>query len=113
MAFYMGIDAGGSKTDCAIADETKIVGRFLGETCKLQRVGRETATASLQAAVRSALRVANANADEIHNSCIGISGASQKEVVDFAQQTLSELLSGGVTIVGDNVIAHEAAFSGG
>ncbi|MCU1305469.1 MAG: ATPase BadF/BadG/BcrA/BcrD type, partial [Acidobacteriaceae bacterium] len=113
MTLYLGIDAGGSKTECAIANEKEILGRFTAGTCKLQRVGREAATASLQAAVRGALHAANAKANDIRQSCIGISGASQPEVVEWATQTLTSLLSGGVTVVGDNVIAHEAAFHGG
>jgi glucosamine kinase len=113
MTLYMGIDAGGSKTECAIANEKEILGRFTAGTCKLQRVGREAATASLQAAVRGALYASSAAAGDVKHSCIGISGASQPEVVEWATQTLTSLLSGSVTVVGDNVIAHEAAFHGG
>jgi glucosamine kinase len=113
MTLYMGIDGGGSKTECAIANENEVLGRFTTGTCKFQRVGREAATASLRSAVRGALQAANCNANDIRQSCIGISGASQPEVREWATQTLAGLVSGGVTVVGDNVIAHEAAFHGG
>ncbi|MCU1310715.1 MAG: ATPase BadF/BadG/BcrA/BcrD type [Candidatus Angelobacter sp.] len=113
MTLYLGIDAGGSKTECAIANDKEVLGRFTAGTCKFQRVGREAATASLQATVRGALHAANSNANDIRQSCIGISGASQPEVREWATHTLTSLLSGGVTVVGDNIIAHEAAFEGG
>src|SRR5882724_9160522 len=113
MTLYLGIDAGGSKTECAIANEKEILGRFTAGTCKLQRVGRDAATASLQGAVRGALYASKAAASDIRHSCIGISGASQPEVVEWAKETLTGSLSGSVTVFGDHVIAHESAFHGG
>jgi glucosamine kinase len=113
MAFYLGIDAGGSKTDCAIADDHDILTRSTGATCKIQRVGVETATANLRSVVQSALSAATIPASDINRACIGISGASQQMVVDWANETLASLIPGQITVVGDNVIAHESAFHGG
>jgi glucosamine kinase len=114
MSLYLGIDAGGSKTECAVADEREIFARLTGGTCKIQRVGRELATEALQETVRGALSAATIPANKIKHCCIGISGASQIEVAEWSKQTLVALLpKAGVTVVGDNVIAHEAAFHGG
>ncbi|MCU1284573.1 MAG: ATPase BadF/BadG/BcrA/BcrD type [Acidobacteriales bacterium] len=113
MGFYLGIDAGGSKTECAVADEHDVLARFTGATCKIQRVGVETATATLRSVVQSALSAATIPATDIDRACIGISGASQRSVVDWSKQTLASLIPGQITVVGDNVIAHESAFHGG
>lgn len=113
MELYLGIDGGGTKTDCAIGDAKLTLGRFTTGTSKIHRVGREAATNSLRAAIQGAMYAARCAPSDIQHSCVGISGASQPEVRDWLQSAMKELLSGGLTIVGDNVIAHESAFKGG
>jgi len=112
MSLYLGIDGGGTKTECAVADEQRIVGRFTTGTCKIHRVGREAATRSLHAAVQGALYAARAEASQVAFICIGIAGSTHREVVEWAEETLTEIVPAPVMIVGDNVIAHQAAFSG-
>ncbi|MEO6119516.1 MAG: BadF/BadG/BcrA/BcrD ATPase family protein [Terriglobales bacterium] len=113
MPLFLGIDGGGTKTDCIIGDATSSLGRFTAGTSKIHRVGREAATNSLHAAIRGAMYAANCSLDQVQHSCVGISGASQPEVRHWLDVAMKELLPGGLTIVGDNVIAHEAAFRGG
>ena len=112
MALYLGIDGGGTKTECAIADDTRIIGRFTTGTCKIHRVGREAASRSLHAAEQGALYAARAEAEQIAYICLGIAGSSHREVIDWAEETLKEIIPAPVMVVGDNVIAHQAAFSG-
>jgi glucosamine kinase len=113
MALFLGIDGGGTKTDCVIGDTTSTLGRFTAGTSKIHRVGREAAANSLRAAIQGALYAAQASAEDVQHSCVGIAGASQPEVREWLQATMAELVPGGLTIVGDNVIAHESAFKGG
>lgn len=113
MALYLGIDGGGTKTDCVLGDATTTLGRFTAGTSKIHRVGKEAATNSLRAAIQGALYAAQRSANEIQHSCVGIAGASQPEVRQWLEATMKELVPGGLTIVGDNVIAHESAFKGG
>ena len=112
MAFYLGIDAGGSKTECAIAGERTIIGSFIAPSCKIQQVGREIAEKNLLAAVRGALLAAKIKGANIRSSCVGISGISNPQVAEFVKKTLRAVVRGEVLAVGDNVIAHEAAFRG-
>ena len=58
MKLFVGIDGGGSKTECVVANESDILGRFTAGTCKISRVGKEAATASLRAAVQGAFYAA-------------------------------------------------------
>ena len=108
----MGIDGGGSKTECVVADENNILGRFTAGTSKIQRAGKEAATASLRAAVQGAFYAAKVAPESVVHTCFGIAGASQPGVADWAKSTLATLMPGGVTITGDHIIAHEAAFHG-
>src|SRR6185312_670732 len=112
MKLFVGIDGGGSKTECVVADESSILGRFTAGTCKISRVGREAATASLRAAVQGAFYAAKSAPDSVQHTCLGIAGSSQPGVTEWAKQTLSAVMPGGVTVVGDHIIAHEAAFHG-
>lgn len=112
MKLFLGIDGGGTKTECAVGNEVEILGRFTAGTSKIQRVPRETATNSLKAAVQGALYAARVQPDEIAYSCVGIAGASQPEVIEFVGEVMTSLVTGGLKVVGDNVIAHEAAFHG-
>ena len=112
MKLFLGIDGGGTKTECAVGNEVEILGRFTAGTSKIQRVPRETAANSLRAAIQGALYAARIQPDEISYSCVGIAGASQPEVIEFVTEVMSALVTGGLKIVGDNVIAHEAAFHG-
>lgn len=113
MGIFLGIDGGGTKTDCVIGDVSVTLGRFTAGTSKIHRVGREAATNSLRAAIQGAMYAAKCSPEQVQHSCVGISGASQPEVREWLQVTMEELVAGGLTIVGDNVIAHESAFKGG
>jgi N-acetylglucosamine kinase-like BadF-type ATPase len=112
MRLFVGIDGGGSKTECVVANEKEILGRFTAGTSKISRAGKDAATASLQAAVKGAFYAAKVAPDAVQHTCFGMAGSSQPGVADWARQTLGKLMPGHVTITGDHIIAHEAAFHG-
>ncbi len=59
MAFYLGLDAGGTKTECALADDERIVARAVGGCIKPLRVPAEEAereSAVVAGADRAGLR---------------------------------------------------------
>jgi glucosamine kinase len=113
MQLYLGIDGGGTKTECAISDGSNVLGRFADGSCKMQRVGREAAMHCLQAAVRGALLASQCNANDVKHACVGLSGASDPQVEATVKLALQEVLSCGVTVFGDHIIAFESAFQGG
>jgi glucosamine kinase len=112
MKLYVGIDGGGSKTECVVANETEILGRFTAGTSKISRGGKDAATASLRAAVQGAFYAAKVTPDAVQHTCFGVAGSSQPGVKEWAIQTLNKLMPGDITITGDHIIAHEAAFHG-
>ncbi|HMC31126.1 MAG TPA: BadF/BadG/BcrA/BcrD ATPase family protein, partial [Candidatus Angelobacter sp.] len=58
MPLYLGIDAGGTKTDCAVSNGAELLGQATGASAKLARVGKEKARENLQSVVRQACEVA-------------------------------------------------------
>jgi len=111
MPLYLGIDAGGTKTDCAVSNGAELLGQATGATCKLAYVGLEKARENLQAVIRQACEAAHVGPAEVQHVCIGMSGASLAEAVQWAQQTIRELIpESTIYVAGDHVIAHRAAF---
>ena len=113
MAIYLGIDGGGSKTSCLIGDETSVLGTGTGAASNVVRVGEAQARESLAGAIRQACTVANLNPSQIGSVCVGLAGAARPEISELVRRIVSELVPGKVEVVGDNVIALEAAFGDG
>ena len=113
MAIYLGIDGGGSKTSCLIGDETTEHGKRSGGPSNVVRAGEAQARESLAVAIRQACTVAHLNPSEIGNVCVGLAGAARPEISELVKRIVSELVPGKVEVVGDNVIALQAAFGDG
>jgi len=111
MPLYLGIDAGGTKTDCAVSNGAELLGQATGASAKLARVGKEKGRENLQSVIRQACEAAKIAPDSIQHVCIGMAGASLAEAVNWAQQTIRELIPDStIYVAGDHVIAHRAAF---
>jgi N-acetylglucosamine kinase-like BadF-type ATPase len=111
MPLYLGIDAGGTKTDCAVSNGAELLGQATGASCKLARVGKERGRENLQTVIRQATETARVDPATIQHVCIGMAGASLAEAVHWAQQTIRELMPDStIYVAGDHVIAHRAAF---
>jgi glucosamine kinase len=111
MPLYLGIDAGGTKTDCAVSNGAELLGQATGASCKLARVGKERGRENLQSVIRQACEVAQIAPNELQHVCIGMAGASLAEAVHWAQQTIREIIPDAtIYVAGDHVIAHRAAF---
>ena len=113
MAKFVAIDAGGTKTQCWVADETRVLASATGGTVKLMSVGEEVATKRLQELVRGAAIEAHVGPDEITRTCMGLAGIGADNVRQWGEKTLRGMVSGKVAVLGDEAIALEAAFQGG
>src|SRR5262249_25263212 len=111
MSLYLGIDAGGTKTDCALSNGAELLGQATAGSCKLARVGAVQARESLHMVIREACKAARAPVGEIQHVCIGMAGASIPEAVSWAQETIREIIPGAtIYVAGDQIVAHRAAF---
>lgn len=110
MPLYLGIDAGGTKTDCAISNGAELLGQATGPTCKIARVGEEQASRNLHDVIMQTCEVARVKPFDIQQVCLGISGASVPGVDAWARRVIQEIIPGKIIVMGDQLIAHRAAF---
>jgi N-acetylglucosamine kinase-like BadF-type ATPase len=113
VAYYLGIDGGGSKTKCVIGDDTTIVASAVSGPSNITRIGEARARESMQQAITQACAAATISPQQIASACIGAAGAARKEVADAVQKFAAELIPGEIKIVGDMEIALHAAFGAG
>ncbi len=89
MEYLLGLDAGGTKTICVLADTTgHIVGIGRGGCGNFQSAGRKAAQEEIRRAIEEAIRAAQIRPEEIAVAFYGISGADRTK--DFA--TVREML---------------------
>lgn len=119
MAFYLGIDGGGTKTRCVLGNETAVLATAVSSGCNIVRFGeihaRESkARESLHTAVRQACVAARISPQELQTVCIGAAGAARPDAAAKLRSIFIELNPQlDIQVVGDNVIALEAAFGSG
>jgi N-acetylglucosamine kinase-like BadF-type ATPase len=109
VSIYLGIDGGGSKTSCVIGNETSILGSGISGPSNLVRVGEQRAREAVAAAINQACAEAKVNPPQIQRTCIGVAGGARPETAKLMRRILSEIVAGEIEIVGDMVIAMEAA----
>ncbi|MGA2422487.1 MAG: BadF/BadG/BcrA/BcrD ATPase family protein [Terriglobales bacterium] len=114
MAYYLGIDGGGTKTRCVLADETAVIATAMTGGCSVLRLGEQQAREALHTAIRQVSAAAKISPDRISAICVGVTGAARPEIAAKIRSILAELISGttptNIEVVGDTVIALEAAF---
>jgi glucosamine kinase len=112
MAYFLGFDAGGTKTTCALADDTKVLVRDAGESIKPLRVSIEDAQQNLSALLEKIAQQSGVDLREISASCIGTAGVRLPQTDGWMRQILSRCAGGEIVVVGDEEIALDAAFPG-
>jgi glucosamine kinase len=113
MAFYLAIDAGGTKTRCLLADDTRVLAHGSTGTVKLMRVSEQEATARLQGMLGEVLAAGGVSRGEVTRTCFGLAGVSSTAVQEWARQGVATMVGGELILCGDEEIALDAAFHGG
>lgn len=81
--YVLGIDAGGTKTHCVIADENEnILAEGFAGASQHQLFGIEQTEKNLQAAISAALKEAGISLQDLSYAVLGMSGADGED--DFA-----------------------------
>jgi glucosamine kinase len=112
MAFYLGFDAGGTKTDCALADETQILARTQNGSIKPLRVSAAQAEANMRALLEEISRQSGVDLKQVAVSCVGTAGVRLPQTKEWMQQIISRYAGGDILICGDETTALDAAFPG-
>ncbi len=113
MAYYLGIDGGGSKTTCAIGDEGSLLAMVTVGPSNITRVGEVRARESLHQAIRETCAAAGIVPRQLARACVGAAGAGREEIARAVQKLIAEVISGEIEVVGDMEIALIAAFGAG
>ncbi len=113
MRYYLGIDGGGSKTTCAVGDESRLLATATAGPSNIVRVGEMQARESLQQSVRQACAAAGIAPSQVSHTCVGGSGAARHEIAEIVRRCLAEIISTPIDVVGDMQIALEAAVDAG
>ncbi len=113
MAYYLGIDGGGTKTTCAVGDDVHLLATAVSGPSNIVRVGESQARESLQQGARSACAAVGITPQQIAGTCVGGSGAGHPELAAMVRRALAEILPAPIDVVGDMQTALEAAFDTG
>jgi N-acetylglucosamine kinase-like BadF-type ATPase len=113
VSYFLGIDGGGTKTSCAVGDETRVLAMATDGPSNIVRVGEEQTRESLRRAVLQACAAAGIAPEQVKRTCVGGSGAARPELAEVVRGILAEVLKTPIDVVGDMQIALEAAFDTG
>jgi glucosamine kinase len=112
MSFFLALDAGGTKTDYVLADESRELARVRTGTIKRMRVDAATASQNLESALAQLSARTGISMASITRTCIGTAGETVPLVRDWLQASFRARVGGALLILGDVEIALEAAFPG-
>jgi glucosamine kinase len=110
MSLFLALDAGGTKTDYVLADETTELARVRTGTIKRMRIDAETATWNLDSALSQLTAQSGISMQSITRTCIGTAGEAVPLVADWLRHAITSRVSGELLLIGDVEIALDAAF---
>jgi len=113
VAYYLGIDGGGSKTSCQVGTDDSVLAPVTAGPSNITRVGEPRAREALHDAIRRACDAANIHPRQLKRSCIGAAGAAREDIAATVRKIAAEIIPGEIEVVGDMLIALEAAFGMG
>jgi glucosamine kinase len=113
MSFFLAVDAGGTKTDYVLADETRELARVRTGTIKRMRVDAATAGQNLELALAELSGKTGVSMASVTRTCVGTAGETVPLVKDWLRESITARVGGELLILGDVEIALEAAFPGG
>ncbi|MBI2956638.1 MAG: hypothetical protein HYY26_04930 [Acidobacteria bacterium] len=111
MGFFLGIDGGGTKTECVLADEAgETLARATGGGSNLRRISREELRDTLVDCFDGLWRQTLLTAPRLEVVCAGFAGVSDAQARAMAREVLAEVLRPRfLYVVGDMEVALEAA----
>ncbi len=113
VAYYLGIDGGGTKTTCVVGDSTTVLARATSGPSNVIRAGELAAQAALQQCILEACAKSGISPTQITHTVAGVAGAGRTEIREFIQTSLNEFVGVAVTVVTDAETALHAAFADG
>jgi N-acetylglucosamine kinase-like BadF-type ATPase len=113
MTYFLGVDAGGTKTDYVVADETHELARTRSSTIKRLRADSSAASTNLEQGLAELTAKSGISMQNITRTCIGSAGINVPVVINWLRESFTARVSGELILVSDVEIALDAAFHGG
>jgi N-acetylglucosamine kinase-like BadF-type ATPase len=113
MQYFLGVDAGGTKTEFVLGDDSRELARVRTGTIKRMKADAATAEANLQTALRELQTATAIPIASITRCCIGTAGDTVPLVVNWLREAFARHVGGELVIVGDVEIALDSVFFGG
>jgi N-acetylglucosamine kinase-like BadF-type ATPase len=111
MSVVLGIDGGGTRTRASIVDGGRVLAFAESASIKRLRVGAEVAEENLRALLSEVL--SQAGVKRLDAACCGVASATMPGIVEWITAVVKEYSVERCEVVGDEVIALDAAFQGG
>jgi N-acetylglucosamine kinase-like BadF-type ATPase len=111
MSLILGIDGGGTNTRASIVENGTLLGHATGGSIKRLRVGAEAAEANLRDLLKEAFTQASIKG--VQTACCGVASVSMPGTVEWITAVFNDFGVERSEVVGDEVIALDAAFQGG
>jgi N-acetylglucosamine kinase-like BadF-type ATPase len=112
MTYFLGLDAGGTSTRAALAEDGSVLGRAKNGSIKVMRVSPAEAEANLRALLDEVAKSSGVPITKVASTCVGTAGYTVSTVTGWIWQTLGPMLRGDLCVCGDVDIALDAAFPG-
>ncbi len=113
MAYFLGVDAGGTKAEFVLGDETRELGRARMATLKRMKTDAPTAEANLQSGLNALREATGLDPRAVTRTCVGTAGETVPLVTDWLRQAFAQYVGGELLLVGDVEIALDSVFAGG
>jgi glucosamine kinase len=113
MRYFLGVDAGGTKTEFVLGDDSRELARVRTGTIKRMKADAATAEANVQTALRELQAATAIPIASITRCCIGTAGDTVPLVVNWLREAFARHVGGELVIVGDVEIALDSVFFGG
>jgi glucosamine kinase len=111
MNVVLGIDGGGTRTRASIVAGDRVLAHAENGSIKRLRVGEEVAEANLRELLKDVY--AQAGVHSVFSACCGVASCSLPGTVEWITAVLEDFKAERTEVVGDEVIALDAAFQGG
>jgi N-acetylglucosamine kinase-like BadF-type ATPase len=113
MQYFLGVDAGGTKTEFVLGDDSRELARVRTGTIKRMKADAASAEANLRAGLQELHAATGIALDSITRCCIGTAGETVPLVVNWLREAFARHVGGKLVIVGDVEIALDSVFFGG
>lgn len=112
MAYYLAVDAGGTKAEFLLSDGERELARAMTGTIKRVNTDAADAAKNLEAALADLERQTGVSPAHITCTCIGTSGNTVPLVTDWLKENFAQRVDGSLIVMGDVEIALDSVFQG-